>query len=292
MAIDSRTISSPVGIPVPAAGTRRQQPDQSYSNGIYGSSPPIRLPSFSSSSGDSPPMPVPQRNGPLPQSSLARAFNAAAAAESVSIPLSKRSKRRNQSMAMLMADEVVSSPVVDEGILPVLSYSFFSTLSLDNFDPSDNDNEDEDEDERSSTENSSLGSPRMPPARSSGDLGYARISRTGRKLLRSDRLPMEQILEFESLIFEHLSTKTPRHRLLHGADHFFLVTVQNPFHRSLLHSVCQYYALHSQTFRSGEEGDCRVKTVIRATSQTAAFPEERLSSYLSAKFGHRLPSFP
>lgn len=237
MAIDSRTISSsPVGIPVPTGGRPRQTDNQSQSPSMYGSSPPIRLPVFSSSPGDSPNLRPPT----LPQSSgLSRAFGAS---PQVSIPIiSKRSKRRNQT---LVSDEMV----VDEGILPVLSNSFFSTLSLDDFDLEDDYNGDGDE--RSSSDGSRLGSPRMSLTQSSGDIAFSRISRQGRKILKSERVPMEQILEFESMIFDHLSTKTPRHRLLQGAEYFFLVTIQNPFHRSLLHSVCQYYCLHSQSILS------------------------------------------
>jgi hypothetical protein len=52
----------------------------------------------------------------------------------------------------------------------------------------------------------------------------------------------------------------------------------------LLHSVCQYYRLSSQTMDKAAG-----LTVIRATEQSLAMPQTRLSEYLSRTFGHALP---
>lgn len=160
----------------------------------------------------------------------------------------------------------------------ILSTSFFSTISIEDI-ISDNDGNGIDEIDLD------LLLPPNPSAEISGHACYNRISKQGRKFLRSSRLPIEHILEFESLIFDHLRSKTPRRRFLADDHHFFTVSIQNPFRRSLLHSVCQYYRLSSQTVDKAAG-----LTVIKATQQTNVLPTVRLSDYLVATFGHMLPS--
>jgi len=162
--------------------------------------------------------------------------------------------------------------------LPGLSTSFFSTISID-----DIYSDMEVDDDEAMLDELCFGLESACSSVSPVDC-FNRISKQGRKLLRSARLPIEHILEFEALIFDHLSSKTPRHRFLANEEHFLTMTVQNPFRRSLLHAVCQYYRLASQTVDK-EAG----LTAIKATPSSNLMPLQRLSTFLVISFGHALP---
>jgi hypothetical protein len=170
---------------------------------------------------------------------------------------------------------------LDDPVIP-LSTSFFSALSIDDFFPDHHPQQSHVFDEYA------MEIVVVEEAFSySGEECFNRISKQGRKILKSSRLPIEHVLELESLVFDHLRSKTPRRRFLADEDHFFTLTIQNPFRRSLLHSVCQYYRLSSQTVDK-QAG----LTVIKATHQTSLLPVVRLSDFLASSFGHALPSFP
>lgn len=276
MAIDSITLSEgssrPVGIPGrPTVGAES-----------FGSSPPVRLPSFLPSSDQD--IPVPLRRAPA-TSPTQRSFSSSSSSGSSTrrrrnvldpsvIRMAGLEVRRDTSLEN-MEEDFIEDPVIP------LSTSFFSALSIDDFFP-DHCQEggshvfDEYDMEIVVVEESFS---------YSGEECFNRISKQGRKLLRSSRLPIEHVLEIESLVFDHLRSKTPRRRFLVDEEHFFTLTIQNPFRRSLLHSVCQYYRLNSQTV------DKQVGlTVIKATQQTNLLPEVRLSDFLATSFGHTLPS--
>ncbi len=209
MAIDSRTLFSSQPIGIPGQQARGQQDS-------YGSSPPVRLPAFGPSS---------SATKITSSSSLSRS---PAVVTSCDTLMSRRKRSpRGQPALEISSDGLL----LDDPIVPI-STSFFSTLSIEDFDS-----------DGLSEIRSSL--PRGPALGT--ESCYNRISKQGRKILRSSRLPIEHILEFEHLVFDHLQSKTPRHRVLHDEEHFFVVTIQNPFRRSLLHSVCQYYQLISQS---------------------------------------------
>lgn len=278
MAINSVTISGgsrPVGIP---GGTGR--PATSVES--YGSSPPVRLPSFLPSSEQD--IPVLPRRAPATSPTL-RSFSSSSSSGSTT------RRRRNvlDPSAIRMAGlevrrdtslENMEEDFIEDPLIP-LSTSFFSALSIDDLFPDHNEPShvfDEYAMEIVAIEET------IP---FSGEECFNRISKQGRKLLRSSRLPIEHVLEIESLVFDHLRSKTPRRRFLADEEHFFALTIQNPFRRSLLHSVCQYYRLNSQTVDK-QAG----LTVIKATQQTNLLPEVRLSNFLSSSFGHVLPSYP
>lgn len=242
MAVGSHAISGPIGIP-------GHQQQASRSGESYGSSPPVRLPTFSS----------PSQQPPGKRATISVSFSMLASEQE---GMRRMGRRRSKGSPAMTSGDILTE---EEG--PVLSTSLFSTLSLDDFDL-----------------DALVELPASPPVTPPSEQCYNRISKQGRKTLRSARLPLEHILEFEALVMDHLRSRTPRQSVLVGQEHFFMLALQNPFRRSLLHSVCQYYSLASQTVDKAAG-----LTVVRATRQTAPFPAVRLSDYLAATFGHMLP---
>lgn len=263
MAIDSKTIyeaSRPIGIPGRYGGATTE---------IYGSSPPVRLPSFTASPNSAQP-----NRTVASMTTIQPSFSPAS---NISIRRRRNVLDHNAIRDLDLEGQRPSSDdfIPDYDPVQSLSTSFFSSVSIEDFMTGG-------VEER--LEYNSINEPRVQ-CRSPGEDSFSRISKQGRKLLRSSRLPIEHILEFEELVFDHLRTKTPRHRFLADDRHYFVVTIQNPFRRSLLHSVCQYYRLTSQTMDK-QAGI----TMIKATQQTNMLPDIRLSDYLVATFGHELPS--
>lgn len=275
MAIDSKTIhegSQPIGIPTGRLGGGYE---------AFGSSPPVRLPNFAAPNRPSAILPG---STPGPSPSLGSSSSSSTSAAS-SASRRRRKKVLSPASVREYGLEVHRSMSIDQlpdeyDPLQALSASFFSTLSIDDI-FSDMDDDDE---EGAGLEGLCAHLDAGLPGLQGPEQCFERISKQGRRLLRSTRLPIEHVLEFESLLFERLRSKTPRQRFLPGQEHFLALTIQNPYRRSLLHSVCQYYRLSSQTVDKAAG-----LTVIRATEQSGAMPQYRLSEYLARTFGHALP---
>lgn len=275
MAIDSKTIhegSQPIGIPAGRHGVSGYE--------AFGSSPPVRLPNFASPNHTG-------RSSNAPRDSASGSVLGSGSSSSSSSSGSRRRRRNVLSTSSVRQNGLevhrsmsIEQPYPDEyDPLQALSTSFFSTISIDDI-FSDMDEDDDGAELEGLCAHLDAGLPGMEGA----EQCFARIAKQGRRLLRSSRLPIEHVLEFESLVFERLQSKTPRHRFLQDEEHFLALTIQNPYRRSLLHSVCQYYRLNSQTVDKAAG-----LTIIRATQQSISIPQQRLSEYLAVAFGHALP---